>query len=152
MAMEKIKIKTKYLGELEIEDENILNFPNGILGFEDSNRFVLIDFPNNSIFKFLQDVDNTNISFVLINPWDFFEDYEIDIPDKELDTIDLNPQIENTLEVYSIVTLGNNLKESTANLLAPVIINIKSKIGKQYVLTYTSYSTKHKLISKGAGE
>ncbi|TJX66282.1 flagellar assembly protein FliW [Soehngenia saccharolytica] len=150
--MEKLKIGTKYLGELEIENEYIINFPNGILGFENSNRFVLIDFPGNSLFKFLQDVDNANVSFILINPWDFFEDYEIDIPDKELDTIDLNPQIENTLEVYSIVTLGKNLEESTANLLAPVIINIKSKIGKQYVLTYTSYSTKHKLMVKGAGE
>lgn len=150
--MEKLKIETKYLGELEIENEYIINFPNGILGFENSNRFVLIDFPGNSLFKFLQDVDNANVSFILINPWDFFEDYEIDIPDKELDTIDLNPQIENTLEVYSIVTLGKNLEESTANLLAPVIINIKSKIGKQYVLTYTSYSTKHKLMVKGAGE
>lgn len=150
--MEKLKIGTKYLGELEIENEYIINFPNGILGFENSNRLVLIDFPGNSLFKFLQDVDNANVSFILINPWDFFEDYEIDIPDKELDTIDLNPQIENTLEVYSIVTLGKNLEESTANLLAPVIINIKSKIGKQYVLTYTSYSTKHKLMVKGAGE
>lgn len=150
--MGKIKIETKYLEELEVENENILSFPNGILGFENSTCFVLIDFPNNSLFKFLQDVDNVDICFILINPWDFFEDYEIDIPDKELDTIDLNPQIENSLEVYSIVTLGNSLNESTANLLAPIIINIKSKIGKQYVLTYTSYSTKHKLIAKGADE
>lgn len=152
ITVEKIKIETKYLEELEVEYENILNFPNGILGFEHSTRFVLIDFPDNSLFKFLQDVDNVNVCFILINPWDFFEDYEIDIPDKELDTIDLNPEIENSLEVYSIVTLGNSLNESTANLLAPVIINIKAKIGKQYVLTYTSYSTKHKLITKGAGE
>ncbi|MDG2764904.1 flagellar assembly protein FliW, partial [Vibrio parahaemolyticus] len=116
--MEKI-ISTKYLGNISIEDENIINFPNGILGFENSKRFVMIDFPNNTLFKFLQDIDNENVSFILINPWDFFEDYEIDIPDKELDTIDLNPQIENTLEIYSIVTLGSSLKESTANLLAP---------------------------------
>ncbi len=150
--MGKIKIETKYLEELDVEKESIINFPNGILGFENSTRFVLIDFPNNPLFKFLQDVDNVDICFILINPWDFFEDYEIDIPDKELDTIDLNPQIENSLEVYSIVTLGNSLNESTANLLAPIIINIKSKIGKQYVLTYTSYSTKHKLIAKGADE
>ncbi|MBC7087513.1 MAG: flagellar assembly protein FliW [Tissierellales bacterium] len=149
--MEKI-ISTKYLGNISIEDENIINFPNGILGFENSKRFVMIDFPNNTLFKFLQDIDNENVSFILINPWDFFEDYEIDIPDKELDTIDLNPQIENTLEIYSIVTLGSSLKESTANLLAPIIINIKSKLGKQYVLTYTSYTTKHKLIAEGAGE
>jgi len=149
--MEKI-ISTKYLGNISIEDENIINFPNGILGFESSKRFVMIDFPNNALFKFLQDIDNENVSFVLINPWDFFEDYEIDIPDKELDTIDLNPEIENTLEIYSIVTLGSSLKESTANLLAPIIINIKSKLGKQYVLTYTPYTTKHKLIAEGAGK
>lgn len=145
-------IQTKYLGEIEITQEEIITFPNGLLGFENHQEFVLLNIPGNNNFKFLQDIKHNYLAFLLINPWDFFKEYEIDIPDKNLLKIGIDPKLDNKIEVYSIITLGSTFQESTANLLGPIIINPIDKKGKQYIINDSIYSTKHKLFHEGIGE
>lgn len=144
-------INTKYLGEIEISQEQILTFPQGLLGFESHHEFVLLSIPDNDHFKFLQDINNAHISFLLINPWDFFEDYQINLPKEELFKIGIQSN-ENKPNIYNIVTLGKVFQESTGNLLAPVVLNLIDKKGKQFVLNDTEYTTRHKLFTKELGE
>ena len=145
-------IQTKYLGEVEISEEQILHFPKGVLGFENHYDFVILDIFENHHFKILQSLKHPEIAFFIINPWDFFKDYEVDIPDEELAKIDILPNKENNFALFNIVTLGQIFKESTANLLAPIIINLDSKKGKQFILNDQNYTTKHKLFPQGTGE
>lgn len=145
-------IQTKYLGEIQISQDQILSFPKGLLGFEDHHDFVLLNIPDNDHFKFLQDINNIYISFLLINPWDFFDDYEVYIPKEELLKLGINSNDENKPAIYNIVTLGEAFKDSTSNLLAPIVLNATDKIGKQFVLNDTNYTTRHKLFPKGIGE
>ena len=147
-----MQIQTKYLGEIEISKEQILSFPNGILGFEDSREFVLLDVPDNPYFKFLQDIKNSYISFLLTNPWDFFKDYDVELPDEELLKIQINPTTENQMVIYTVVTLGQSFKDSTSNLLAPIVINLSSKEGRQFILNDSLYNTRHSLFSEGMSE
>lgn len=147
-----MQIQTKYLGEIEISKEQILSFSNGILGFEDSREFVLLDVPDNPYFKFLQDIKNSYISFLLTNPWDFFKDYDVELPDEELLKIQINPTTENQMVIYTVVTLGQSFKESTSNLLAPIVINLYSKEGRQFILNDSLYNTRHSLFSEGMSE
>jgi flagellar assembly factor FliW len=147
-----MNIKTKYLGEIEVSEEQIIHFPNGLLGFENSKEFVLLDIVESPYFKFLQDVHNSYISFTIINPWDFFKDYDVELDDGELLKIDIDPNKENHMEIYSVVTLGSKFKESTTNLLAPIVINLSAKKGKQFILNDSTYTTKHKLFPEGLGE
>ena len=144
-------INTKYLGEIEISSDQILTFPQGLLGFESNHKFVLLSIPDNDHFKFLQDINNTYISFLLVNPWDFFEDYEINLPKEELLQIDIQSN-ENKPTIYNIVTLGKEFTESTGNLLAPIVLNLADKKGKQFVLNDANYTTRHKLFTKELGE
>lgn len=146
-----MEIRTKYLGKVNIEKSQIINFPKGILGFEDHNEFVLLNIENNPIFKFLQDIGNEQIGFLVINPWEVFNDYDIEIPDDKLENIDINPKEESKIGVYNIITLNGSLNESTANLLAPIIINLEDKQGKQIVLNDSPYTTKHPLHGAGDG-
>lgn len=145
-------INTKYLGQVDISDEHILTFPQGILGFESHHEFVLISIPDNDHFRFLQDIKNSYVSFLLIDPWDFFEDYEINIPNEELEKLGIKPDSEVKPTIYNIVTIGKTFKESTSNLLAPIVLNLKDKKGKQFVLHDSPYNTKHKLLMKDLGE
>lgn len=148
-----MNIDTKYLGEVEISEEQIIIFPNGLLGFESSREFVLLDVPENPSFKFLQDIKNSYISFLLINPWDFFKDYDVELPDEELMKIDINPKVENDMTtVYTIVTIGQSFKSSTSNLLAPIVINISNKKGRQFILNDSKYTTRHTLFPEGMSE
>lgn len=142
-------IKTKYLGELNIDEENILHFPDGLLGFESHKEFVLLDVPDNPYFKFLQDIKNDYISFLLVNPWDFFGSYDVELVDEGLLKIGLSPDAENQMAVFSIVTLGGDFKKSTSNLLAPIVINLQDRKGKQFVLNDSKYTTKHMLFPEG---
>lgn len=144
-----MEISTKYLGKVNIDKSQIIDFPKGILGFEDHNKFVLLDIEGNPIFKFLQDIKYEQIGFLLVDPWAVFGSYDIEIPDDKLSSININPEMESGIGVYNIVTLDKSLDTSTVNLLAPIIINLTDKQGKQVVLNDSEYTTKHPLSRVG---
>lgn len=139
-------IKTKFLGEVEIREEDIIVFPDGILGFEESRQFILLDIPENEFFKILQDVEHEYISFIVTDPFKFREDYEMEVPDNEL--LKINIRKNEQIAMLNIVTLSDVFEKSTMNLLAPIIMNTENRIGKQYVLSDVSYSTKYPLFEK----
>lgn len=147
-----MRIQTRYQGEVEVNKDQILSFPQGLLGFVDNTEFVLLDVHGNDSFKFLQDIYNSHISFLLINPWEFYSDYDVVLPDEELQKIEIKSKNKNDISVFTIVTLGKTFKESTANLLAPIVINLSNKKGKQFILNDSEYITKHNLFPEGIGE
>lgn len=145
-----MKIQTKYLGQVEIDQDKIISFPKGLLGFDENKDFVLLDVEQGN-FKFLQDIHNSHISFLLINPWDFYSDYQVDLPDQGLKTIYISPDNKTDIAIFTIVTLGKSFKESTTNLLAPIVINLSDKKGKQFILNESKYITKHLLFPEEVG-
>lgn len=145
-------IQTKYLGEIEVTEDQIINFPQGILGFELHREFIILNIIDNDNFKILQDLKHPEIAFFLINPWDFYKDYTVDLPDEELGKIDIFLNEDHDIAVFNIVTLGKTFQESTANLLAPIIINVENKKGKQFIQNDTIYTTRHSLFAERDGE
>lgn len=127
-----MKIQTKFLGEMTIDPENIIHFPKGIPAFEEETEFVIIPLAEKSPFIILQSVNTPTVGFMAGYPYDFKADYEFD----------LEPSIQQQLEiespedvlVYGILTLKETLLQSTMNLLAPIVINAKTKVGRQIVL------------------
>lgn len=147
-----MKIKTKFFGTIEIEEGTFLEFPWGVLGFPESKSFALLEMPDLPGFQFLQDLDNPYVSFTMIQPWEWFPDYEIQISDEELAGMGLEVHGKDALEVFVIVTVNDPMKDSTANLMAPVVIHSKNKIGKQFVLHDSSYGTRHRMFQETLGE
>lgn len=132
-------INTKFFGEIEIQDEDIIDFNDGLPGFEDIKKFVLIDAGSQGALKCLQSVEYREIAFIVANPWDVVSDYEMDIDDKQLE--ELGGTDINSLLAYCILNITN--ERITANLMAPVIINIYAKRGRQMVLYKSRFTTKH---------
>lgn len=145
-------IQTKYLGEVEIDQDKIIKFPQGILGFDLHRKFIILNILNNDNFKILQDLKDPNIAFFIIDPWDFYNDYIVDIADKELEKIGIYPNRENDMLIFNIVTLGKTFQESTANLMAPIVINMANREGRQFIQNDTKYFTRHRLFPEGNGE
>lgn len=140
-------IETKFFGDMEIKDEEIIDFQDGLLGFEDAKGYVLINMAQDEIFKCLQSIDRKEVAFIVINPWDAFKDYDIDVNDGEIESF-RDKDVKN-FAVYTILTITE--ERMTANLIGPVIINIKTRQGKQIVLHKSCYTTKH-IIKEFAGK
>jgi len=131
-AYEVMKISTKFLGEIEIVEQDILTFEHGLLGLENEKKFVLLPIDADLPLAILQSVDNAEIGFVVGYPFAFKEGYSFDI--SEDDREQLHIEIEEDVLTYAIVTMKETFQESTINLLAPLIINMGKKLGKQIVL------------------
>ncbi len=65
-----MNVKTRYFGEIDIQESDVIRFPEGILGFPDSRSFALITIEENPYLKALQDIENEHLSFLVIRPWD----------------------------------------------------------------------------------
>ncbi|WPK12413.1 flagellar assembly protein FliW [Lysinibacillus louembei] len=127
-----MNIETKFLGQVEIDEQNILTFETGLPGFLDVHKFVLLPLDADLPLVVLQSVEQQQLGFVLAYPFAFKKDYIFEISEEE--KIDLQVEEEEDVIAYTIVTLKETFSESTMNLLAPIIINTKKKLGKQIVL------------------
>lgn len=118
-------------------------FEKGIPGFENYRYFnVNIVEGNKKIYNIVSKEDS-NIGFISISPFDIKKDYEIDLDDAFIKELDIKD--EKDVLVICLITLGKSLKDSTANLKAPIIINIKNNRGKQLILQDDKYKIKEPL-------
>lgn len=125
-------INTKFLGEVEIKESEILTFEYGLPGFPDQHNFILLAIDAELPLALLQSTEEASLGFVLAFPFAFKQDYVFEL--SEEDKEDLQIEKEEDVLTYSIVTLKETFKDSTINLMAPVIVNINKKVGKQIVL------------------
>jgi flagellar assembly factor FliW len=120
-----------------------IRIPAGLLGFEQIKQYLLISNPVEEPFRWLRVKDNPSLAFVVVEPFLAVPDYHPDIPDGDVQFLDLKKPEDALL--YSIVTLHPG-KRATINLKGPLVINRNTGIGKQVIVTNaTSYSVHHPL-------
>lgn len=141
---EHLRIQTTRFGDIEVPGDHVFYFPNGIPGFEDVTKFVIIQAGEDVPFYYLQAAEVSELAFVLTDPFVFYPDYAFDLPDSITQALALEKPEQ--VKVWSIVTVQDALEQATMNLLAPIVINQASRQGRQVVLHHTSFSTKHKLF------
>jgi flagellar assembly factor FliW len=141
-----LKVNTSRFGQIEILEEDVLSIPEGLIGFPDLNKFVLLDHDENSPFKWLQCISDPDMAFVVISPLTFKPDYVVEVGEEEIGSLGITKPEEAVISV--IVTVPSDPKKMSANLKAPLIFNIQNKIGKQIVLKDLQYNTKHFIIEE----
>ena len=117
----------------------------GILGFEEIEEFLLFA-SEYEPFYWLQSSPDKSVSFLVVDPFLFFSDYEIDVDDSALEKIGITDA--NDVLVLSIITAPGNGNPITANLQGPLIINKQNNFCMQLVLTDDRWQTKHPLLVK----
>lgn len=140
-----VKIETTRFGPIEINPEDIIEFPDGILGFEQYHRYAVIE-PPELIFGFLQCVDEPWLSFVVIMPELLRSDYSVDLEPKLVKELGFEDPKDG--KVFAIVTVPEDITEMTANLQAPIVINLKTRLGKQVILTDGVYKIRHNVLAE----
>jgi flagellar assembly factor FliW len=140
-----MELNTKHFGFIEIDEKNIIDFPEGIPGFENVKKFVLLS-NEDSPFQWLQGVDNPHLAFVVIDPRLCKEDYVVDVEDAEVEILDIRDS--SKVLVYSIVVVPEDISKMTANLKAPVLINTENNKGKQVILNNEDYPIKYYILQQ----
>lgn len=126
-------------------EDQVIHFPAGLPGFENARRFIIMSVPEHQPFHWMECVDEGNtIRFAIINPLSFRPDYQPKIKKEELVALEIKDPKE--LLLYVIVTLRTPLMESTANLMGPLFINIREKMGKQIIIENDAYSLRERII------
>ncbi|MEW4372169.1 flagellar assembly protein FliW [Paenibacillus kandeliae] len=125
-------------------EESNYHFAKGIPGFPELNQYTVI--PQYESFSLLQAADNPRISFIMVDPFVFFPQYEFELPQDVQEELEIND--EQHVAVRCIVTWHTQSEKITMNLAAPIIFNVEQQQAKQIILQNTPYTTKHPLQSQ----
>ncbi len=139
-----VQFRTTRFGDLDLPPERVLTFPRGLIGFAGVRRFVLLDNPGGGPFRWLQAVDVPDLAFVVTDPRLFFQDYQVPVRDEDLRSIGIERIDEGVVVV--ILVVPHDPRRITANLLGPVVINLRDRLARQFVLEVPGYSTRHFLF------
>lgn len=141
-----MNLNTKYYGCIDYEKKDVIHFEKGIPGFEELRNFILFPVEDNEVFSVFHSIEREDISIIVTSPFNIKEDYEINLEEEQRK----NLKIENEKDVLVLntVTLNSDIDKITANLRAPIIINIKEKIGEQIIINSDKYSIKYPLFKE----
>jgi flagellar assembly factor FliW len=140
-------VETKRFGVLEVREDQIITFPEGLPGFPGQRRFVLVDLQEGSPLKFLQSVDDPDLTFLVAEPLTFFPDYRVLVQPEDLAPIAL--EVPEQGMVVAIVSVPEDFKQATVNLKAPVVINPETALGRQVILEGEDYGVRTPLFVTG---
>jgi len=140
-----MEIRHHHLGVISYYDDDIITFPLGLLGFLKFKRYLLLQKELSDPMWWMVSIDHPDLSFPLLDPKRFCPDYNPNITKRDLNELVVeNPQ---SLQMYSIVTIQQEVRSATANLSGPILINRQQRVGKQLVLLDDRYSTKHRILN-----
>ena len=142
-----MKIQTTRFGELNIPAECIIRFVSCLAGFPRHKRFALFPYEENSPFHILQSVSNPDLTFLLVDPYRFFNGYIFELEDDQAEELGFSP--ENPPGVYALTTLKGNIDDATVNLLGPVLVNWDKRTAAQVTLQNTNFAVRQPLFPEG---
>lgn len=134
-------IKTGRFGQLPVNKDDIITIPQGILGFPEIKRYCLVDPGDDVLILWLQAMEDSYISFPVLEPKVFKPDYTAHLSATELKEINLGNI--NQSAVFSVLTIPDDITQMSANLKAPIVLNLKEQFAKQVILQESEYSIKH---------
>ena len=145
-----VRLEGTRLGDIDVPENLVIEFPEGILGFPDSKRYVIVQHPSGGPFQWLQSVDDPGLAFVAGDPAEFFDNYDLTIAPEQLNAIKATSLEE--IVVIVLLVVPQDPKKITANLQGPVLINRNARIGQQLVIQSQGYSTRQPIFSATTGD
>lgn len=147
-----MQIQTTRFGAVDIDDTRIVTFPDGLPGFENRRCFVLLPHARQggSPFEWLQSVEDGGLAFLVMRPHQVFPTYQPRVPVGELEAIGLDKGGPSPLLYVLLTVPAGDPSGITANLLAPVVINLAARLARQVIVNNDEYSMRHRLLPEAA--
>lgn len=145
-------VETKYFGTLTCQEESVFDFPRGLPAFEDEKRFVPIELPQYAPLIFLQSLGQRELCFLTLPILVADRDYHLAVSREDLATLGLDaarqPQLGVEALVLTLVSLRDGIL-ATANLMAPLVVNLKTRRALQAIRADSLYSHQHPITPPG---
>lgn len=144
-----MKIKTRYFGEIEIGEEKIIHFEDGLFGFEQYKDYTIIydvESEGEPFFSWMQCVTEQSLAFPIVNPLKIDSEYNPVVEDALL--AGLGEMKEEDVLVFLLATVPQDVKKASVNMKAPLVINAGTRQGIQIVAENDDYEIKHYLITE----
>lgn len=141
-------IVTPRFGEVSFTETDVFVFPWGLPGFSDLRRFLALSLAEQPNFVWLQSVDDPKIALPAADPWQIFPDYEPRMPAYATEALEL--QNAEDFTILCIVVVTKDAEEMTMNLMAPIVLNLKTRRARQVMLENSPYSVKTPIPRKQA--
>lgn len=139
-----MKTNTKNLEVIKYKEEKVITFQEGIPGFEDLTKFILLEDKETEVFLYLQSVEDKNICFVITDPYAFKPNYAPIINESYFEK--LGGGDNEDFALYVVTCIKEVIQESTVNLAGPILIHTKNMKGIQVITEDKTYQTKHRII------
>ncbi len=146
------QLATKHFGLIEYSDEAVLEFPAGLPGFEREDRFLALEQPGIKPVVFLQSLKRPELCFITLPAQVVDPDYVLSVAPEDLRVLaladDRQPEIGREVLCLTIVSVAED-QQTTVNLLAPIVINLKTRCAVQAIEADSDYSHQHPLFPAG---
>lgn len=139
-----MEIQTRHWGVVEVEDDRVLHFPEGIPGFPQSRRFTLLGEPG-GLFLWLQSVDDPEVALPVADPFALIQGYEVPLDSEDVELLEVHTSQE--VAALVVVTVRADPLSVTANLAAPILVNTTRRRARQKLLPDEGYSVRHPLFA-----
>ena len=139
-------IHTSRFGQVSIKSDDLLSFPEGLLGFNELRSFVLLDDPSDEIFAWLQSCEDPHIAFPVLEPELFAQGYNVQLTKHDLDVLGMASK--EGVRCFTIITIPQDPTQMTANLKAPIVINVAKRTARQCVLQDNSLAIREPIFTR----
>lgn len=135
-------IKTRCFGEINLDEDKIITFETGLMGFEEYKKFTILYNieEGKTRISWLQSIEEPNLALPMISPIYIMDDYNPTVEDEVLKP--LGELTEENIVLFLALTVPSDVKKMTANLKAPIVINADTKKGCQIIAENSDYQVK----------
>ncbi len=126
-------VQTSRFGQIQSSQEEVVIFPQGLIGFESSRHWLIVPDPDNSDVAWLQSLTQTQVALPLVSPRKFAPDYKVCVAQRQLTPL----QIRSTDRIYVLTVVSKSGKTLTVNLRSPIVVNLTKRLACQVIATDT---------------
>jgi flagellar assembly factor FliW len=141
-----MQIQTSRFGEVTIKENDVLTLTDAILGFPDLKKFVILEDPDDLVFAWFQSCENPHIAFPVLEPELFATGYKVKLGKTDRDA--LKVASDEGCRVFNIITIPDDVTQMTANLKAPLVVNLRLRLVKQVVTQENDHPIRHPIFTE----
>lgn len=138
-------------GPIEVSDDAVVHFERGLPGFPGCSRFIVMDHDRETPLKWLQCVDRPEVAFLIVEPGEIGASYELDVPAEALPVLGLTHESPPENVVVFLI-LNAEEGQLTANLRAPIVVNLATRGACQLILEDASAPLRHPIAKRAKAE